>query len=391
MPQFQYSAISANGEQTKGQETANNLDNLTLILKRRKLILIKAKELKRKSISFAHTIRLIIELNDLISSGVVLERALQILSSDSSDPKFTELCQQIRQQLKSGQSLSQSLQQIGQFDPLLIPLIQAGETSGRLAETLGILDQYYQNKKQLRSDVIASMAYPSILILVCIISLIALALFVIPVFKDIFADNMDTLPLGTLISFYISDWITANGGWLLLTLSIISVSISLAIKHSDNFRFYWHILLFKIPLCGTLISQNQATNTFNVLSVLLKSGVPLVKSMQICKAVFTNDPQNQGMEKCIRQLKQGKALSLALEQIPFLPIIAQRLISVGDETGNLAHSTDKAAQIIQRELRSNLKGLVSLLEPAIILIMGGVIGFVIISMLLAVFSMSDLV
>jgi general secretion pathway protein F len=391
MPQFQYTAISANGEQTQGIESAQNTESLAAILKRRKLILVKAKPIKSKAISFAHTMRFIIELNDLISSGVVLERALQIMQSDSSDPQFTQLCSQIRQQLTRGQSLSEALQQIGRFDPLMIPLIKAGESSGQLADALTILDQYYQSKKQLRSDIIASLAYPAILIIVCIISLIALALYVIPVFKDIFEDNMDTLPTGTLISFYISDWIMANGGWLLLTLASLALLIFLGIKHSDNIRYYWHTLLFRLPLFGTLLSQNEAANAFNVLSVLLKSGVPLVKAMQITREVLTNEPQKKGMDKCIQQLKQGKSLAIALEQIPFLPTIARRLINVGDETGNLAYSSDKAAKILQRELRSSLKGLVALLEPAIILFMGGIIGFVIISMLLAVFSMSDLV
>ncbi|WP_031433491.1 type II secretion system F family protein [Methylomarinum vadi] len=391
MPQYQYTAISPSGEQIKGVESANSLDNLSLLLKRRKLILVKAKELKKQPVSFNHTLRLIIELNDLLGSGLVLERALQIIASDSSDPRFSKLCEQIRQQLKSGLSLSQALQQIGSFDSLLIPLIQAGEASGQLTESLAILDHYYQSKKQLRSDIIASMAYPSILVIVSIISLIALALYVIPVFKDIFADNMDNLPLGALISFQVSDWVTANGFWLLIACATLFVVLSLAVKHNDTIRHHWHVLLFKLPLFGNLVSQNEAANTFSVLSVLLKSGVPLVKSMQITQKVLSNEPQQQGMEACIRQLKQGRPLSKAMEHIPYLPTIARRLINVGDESGNLAHSSEKASQIIQRELRNTLKGLVALLEPVIILVMGGVIGFVVISMLLAVFSMSDLV
>ncbi len=391
MPQFKFTAISTQGEQIQGIETAESIDKLTKILKRRKLILVKAKALNQKSVSLAHTTRLIIELNDLISSGVILEQALTILADDIDDPKFSQLCQQLRQQLKSGQSLSQALQQAGKFDPLLIPLIQAGETSGQLAKALQILDNYYQNKKQLRSEIISNLAYPAILVIVCVISLIALALYVIPVFKDIFADNMDTLPLGTLISFQISDWLSAHGSLLLTGIIVFSILFNLALRYSEKFRYYWQVLLFKLPLTSTLISQTQASNIFNVLSVLLESGIPLVKAMQITQSVVTNAPQRQGMNRCIQQLKQGAPLSNALKQIPFLPIIAIRLITVGDQTGKLARSCHRVATIVQRELRNNLKSLVSLLEPAIILFMGGVIGFVIISMLLAVFSMSDLV
>jgi len=391
MPEYQYTALTANGTESSGLENAPSIDALTLQLKRRRMVLLKAKEIKTHRIPFTYTLRLIIELNDLIGSGLVLERALQIIASDSSDEKFAQLCDRIRQQLKGGQSLSQALNQIGRFDPLLVPLIQAGEASGRLSETLNILDQYYQNKKQLQGDIIASLAYPAILVLVSILSLIALALYVIPVFKDIFADNMDKLPLGTIISFRISDWLSANGGYLFLAITGTVMLCTLAIRHSEAVRFTWHQLLLHLPLVGPLLSQSEAAKSFNVLSVLLKSDVPLVKSMQITQAVLSTLPQQQGMENSIRQLKQGKPLSQALDDIPFLPVIARRLVAVGDESGNLSRSCEKAAAIIQRELRSSLKALVAMLEPAVILIMGGVIGFVIISMLLAVFSMSDLV
>lgn len=391
MPDFQYTALTTHGAETKGVESATSKQQLAQQLKHRRLILLKAKPLKKRTISFALSLRLATELTDLIGGGIVLERALQILSTDTEDNDFNLLCNQIRQGLKDGLSLSQALEQCGQFDPLFIPLINAGEASGKLPQTLNILEQYYLNKKQFRSELNASLAYPIILIFVSVISIIALTVYVIPIFKDIFADDMQTLPLGTRICFTASDWMAANGINLGIITGLVFTLLWAAVHYNDNNRLLWHRLQLKLPLFGSLISQNEAAKTFNVLGVLLNSGVPLLQALGISQAVIMNMAQKNGMTTCIQQLKQGGTLAANLHHIPDLPVIAERLIKVGDESGNLAASCDKTAQIIQRNLKSQLKSLVTLIEPLVILFMGGVIGFVIISMLLAIFSMSDLV
>lgn len=391
MPDFQYTALTTHGSETTGVENAKNKQQLVQQLKFKRLILLKAKRIRKKAISFALSLRLATELTDLVSGGIKLERALQILGDDTEDKHFNLLCNQIRQGLKDGLSLSQALDRCGTFDPLFIPLINAGEASGKLAQALNILEQYYLNKKQFRSELNASLAYPAILIFVSIVSVIALTVYVIPIFKDIFADDMQALPLGTRFCFAASDWMAANGAAFGAVIGLIFTLCWAAIQYSETIRLNWHRLQLKLPLFGRLISQNEAAKTFNVLGVLLNSGVPLLQALDISQAVIMNMAQRNGMTTCIQKLKQGGTLSANLYHIPDLPVIASRLIKVGDESGNLAASCDKTAQIIQRNLKSQLKSLVTLIEPLVILFMGGVIGFVIISMLLAIFSMSDLV
>jgi len=391
MPLFNYTAISINGTESKGSETASDQLALKQQLKKRRLILVNAKEQTASVIPLKYSLRLATELNDLIGGGISLERALQLLSDDSQDPKFSQLCTQIQQNVKNGQALSQALEQCGKFDPLFIPLILAGEASGKLSETLLVLERYYLNKKEFQSNLTSSLAYPAILMLTSFIAIIALALYIIPVFKDLFADDMDKLPLGTQISFIASDWLIAYGPSLFISTSILLSSVILAIKYNPKVKFYWHQLLLSAPIIGSLISKSEALKLFNVLSILLKSGVPLLKTLQICQGVLSNLAQKKGLAQCIQRITQGQTLANNLNSIPNLPVIAERLTKVGDETGKLDKSSQKIADIIQRELNTQLKSIVALIEPIVILTMGGVIGFVIISMLLAVFSISDLV
>ena len=391
MPNYQYTALTPHGAETNGFEHATNKKQLAEQLKLKRLILLKAKTLSKKTISFSLSLRLATELTDLITGGIALERSLQILGTDSQDKEFSSLCNNIRQGLKDGLSLSQSLEKCGTFDPLFIPIIHAGEASGKLAQSLTILEQYFINKKQFRSDLSASLAYPAILVLVSIISIIALILYVIPIFKDIFSDDMKTLPLGTRICFYASDWIIDNGTIMVIFIVFLLFIIWSSVNFNQKIRVQWHRFQLNLPLFGTLISQSEAAKIFNVIGVLLNSGIPLLQAMTISQAVMINLAQKNGMTKCIQQVKQGRSLAENLHHIPNLPIIASRLIKVGDESGNLATSCDKTYQIIQRNVKNTLKTIVTLIEPLVILFMGSVIGFVIVSMLLAIFSMSDLV
>ena len=391
MPQYHYTALNISGGQVQGTDTALDQAALKQLLKKRRLILIKAKEAAVVTVPFKYCLRLATELNDLIGGGITLERALLLLSQDSQDPGFKQLCQQLQQNIKNGLALSEALSQVGKFDPLFIPLITAGEASGRLAETLTVLEQYYLNKKEFKSNLTSSLAYPAILLITSVLAIIALALYIIPVFKDLFADDMEKLPLGTQISFIISDWLIDYGPVLLMISTSLVVGLVLGLKYHAKTKFYWHRLLLYSPVIGSLISNTEALKLFRVFSILLKSGVPLLKTLQISQNVLNNLVQRQGLSSCIQHITQGGTLADNLNDIPRLPVIAGRLIKVGDETGKLGESCQKTASIIQRELNSQLKTLVALIEPIVILTMGGVIGFVIISMLMAVFSISDLV
>jgi len=390
MPEYQYLALAKDGKEISGREFAGNTDGLRQILKRRRLILVKAKPQSEKKISQARLEQLISDLGDLLDSGMVLERSLQIISSDSGDPKLASLAARLRNDLKSGRSLSQSIQRLGNVNPLLAPMLHAGEVSGQLAPIVLRMSEYFTERRGLRKEIAANLAYPAILMVVSILSLIGLAIYVVPVFRDLFEDNLEALPVGTRIVFSASDWLMDYGLYAFVAfLMLILVAVGM-IRFSKYSRYLFDRLLLSIPLFGQILALRESANFTGVLGILLSSGIPLVQAMEITRNISLNRFFKAGVERTTRKLRQGSSLAAAVHEIPGLPKLAQRLITIGDEGGKLAKACNKAAGIQEKELKMKIHSMVSMMEPAIILSMGGVVGFVVVSMLLAVFGLTDL-
>lgn len=390
MPEYQYLALARDGKEVGGREFADSTEVLRQILKKRRLILVKAKSESQKRVSPARIEQLISDLGDLLDSGVVLERALQIISSDNADPKLASLAVRLRNELKAGHSLSQSVQRLGNVNPLLAPMLHAGEVSGQLAAIVLRMSEYFGERRTLRKEIAANLAYPAILMVVSILSLVGLAVYVVPVFRDLFEDDLEALPLGTRIVFAASDWVMAYGMYAVIAISLVILTAAGMVRFNQYFRFMLDRLLLSMPLFGQIMSLREAANFTSVLGILLNSGIPLVQAMDITRSISLNRYFKAGVERATRRLRQGGGLTTAVHEIPGLPKLAQRLITIGDEGGSLAKACNKAARLQEKDLKLKIHALVSMMEPVIILTMGGVVGFVVVSMLLAVFGLTDL-
>lgn len=389
MPLFEYTAIKRDGSEITATEVAETELALQEKLKRRRLIVVNTNEVKLKKIPEKTSSQLMFELSNLLDSGIVLEKALQIIGEDNPEQDLADLALALRESIKTGRTLAESMSQIGKFDRLLIPMIHAGESSGKLKEILDKMSKYYEKKSALRGDIMAALAYPLVLVFVSIFSILGLIIYVIPTFKEIFSDDMGALPLGTRIIFASTDWLHAYGVISLSIFIIIVVLIIIAFKFSAALRISWDRLSLSLPVAGKLLAKNSSIALLGTLSILLKSGVPLVKALELVQFVIGNTAQRAGVVEGINLIKQGKQMPEVLKLIPKIPSIGHRLVKVGNDTGKLDESMDKAANLLEQELTKELKSLVSMLEPVIIMFMGGTVGFIVVSMLLAVFSLTD--
>ena len=288
MPEFHYTALSKTGGEVQGLEFADSAEALKTLLKKRRLILVKAKARKASRVAKGTVARLIAELADLAESDVVLERALQVLSEDRRDPTVSSLSSVLREELKSGNSLSQAFAKLGRIDPLVAPMLRAGEATGQLAGMLRRLSDHFEQANDLRREVRASLAYPSILLVVSLLSLIGLALYVVPVFRELFEDNLADLPVGTRIVFGISDWLVQNGTLAFGVSAAVLITLLLGFRHVPPLRDLAHRSMFALPLFGEIAALRQSASLTGVLGVLLSSGVPLVQAMQIAGETATN-------------------------------------------------------------------------------------------------------
>lgn len=390
MPEYEYRAIGRNGIEIAGHEQADSIEALTLALRKQQLTLLRAKSQKISAVSQSVVLPFLSELSPLINSGIPLDRALQIIMEDCRDAKVSALAGQLRKSIKRGESLSGALGQLGRFDPMLVALIQVGEASGKLQEVLGILERYYQDAQKIRRDLVASLTYPAILALVALLSMIGLSLYVVPVFKDIFSDDMaHVLPLGTRILFAISDFIIAYGWATTFILAVIVAGVVMAILRNDAANRKWHAMQLRLPLWGELQAKFAAFKLAKALSIMLIGGLPLPRSLEIARPLLTNRLQREGLEDCLSGLRKGEPIPQAINRIPALPVQFSRYIKLGNETGTLGTNMSKVADILQEDFHNRLTSMVAILNPLIIVSMGGIVGFMVISILLAVFSLSD--
>jgi general secretion pathway protein F len=390
MPEYAYKAIGRDGVEIMGQEQAESLEALTLVLRKKQLSLLHAKTKKSRAIGLSVTLPFISELSPLVNSGIPLERALQIVAEDSREARVPELAEQLRKTLKRGESFSEALTQAGRFDSLFIALVKVGEASGELPKVLGILENHYQEARKIRGELIASLTYPAILAIVSIASVIGLALFVVPVFKDIFADSPEiVLPLGTRILFALSDFALRYGWVVLAGLIVAATGVTLLVQRNAAVKRAWHALQLRLPLTGDLQAKFAAFKLAKALSIMLTGGLPLARAVEISRPLLTNLIQREGLESCLTGLRKGEPIPQAVNRIPALPVQFHRYIKLGNETGNLGPNLGRVADVLQEDFRNRLKSLVSVLDPLIIVTMGGVVGFMVISILVAVFSLSD--
>lgn len=391
MAEFDYIALTREGVEVAGREQADNAESLARQLKKQKLTLLSAKSRRVAPMPLALVQGFISELAPLVGSGIPLDRALLIVAEDTRTPDIGALAEQLRKSIKRGESLSQALAQAGRFDTMLVSLVRVGETSGQLSEVLAILETYYQEARQVRRDLLGSLAYPAILALVAVLSILGLALYVVPVFRDIFDEKaQQALPLGTKILFAGSEILIA-WGWLAgLVLAAGVIGGFLLVRRNDAANHAWHALVLRTPIIGELKLKFDAFKLAKALGIMLKRGVPLIQAAEIAHPLLENRLQREGFGQCIRALRKGEAIPHAIARVPALPVQFHRHVKLGNETGTLGENLDKAATLLRDDFRNQLRAMVAILDPLIILTMGGVVAFMVISILLAVFNLTDI-
>ncbi len=390
MPEYHYTALTRQGVEVSGSEQADSVEALTRQLKKQQITLLKSRERKKKAIPFAVIQAFLAELSPLASNGIPIDRALQIVGEDSIDPRIGELAAQLRQGIKRGESLSQALSQSGRFDTLLVALVKVGETSGELPRILAILETYYQESRQTRRDLVAALSYPAILAVISLLSIIGLALFVVPVFRDIFDERaQDALPLGTKILFAGSEFLIQYGAVLVVALTALGIGAALFFQHHDGANRLWHRFLLNAPVIGQIRSRFEGFKLAKALSIMIERGVPLVQAAEIAQPLLANRIQREGFAACAQALRKGEPIPQAIARIPGLPVQFHRYIKLGNETVALVQNLGKAADLLRDDFKNRLKSLIAILDPLIIVTMGGGVAFMVISILLAVFSLSD--
>lgn len=399
MTQFSYTAITPRGErETSSIEAIDQSDAARKLLKKGLTpIEIKAGSAKLpaffESFSSVKT-QLVAEFTEklsiLLNSHFPLEKALLISANLCEDPRLKGIISTLAKDLKEGQSFSDALQQHpAAFDSIYISIVKAGEESGKLAALLEELANHLTEAQRMRQETRSALAYPIILLLVGVLSIATMIGYVVPQFATVFEGGNNAIPEGTQFLFSLSDvvqsywWLAfafPAGCWLLWKLAFMDDNLAIQI---DRSRFSW-------PIAGRLVSLLEYGKIAQTLSVLLQNGVSIVYALELSEGVTSNRYLQAGLKQVKQDVGRGKPLSSTLREHLNPPSLFSEFVALGEESGQIASLLAKIADTFANEARQALRKLIALIEPVVILIMGAVIGLIVISMLSAVFSMTDI-
>jgi len=331
------------------------------------------------------------DLATLLRAGITLDQALSILGSLAENETFRDLLDDLRADVKGGTTLADALDARNEtFGPLYVSMVRAGESGGALEQVLDRLAAHLANSKQLRDAMVSALIYPAILVVVAVTSVLILLGYVVPQFAEMFASSGQALPLATRFTIAAGETIRSYG-WLLAAITaIIVLVIRRQLANPARLR-NWHGLLLRLPVAGPLIVKAEVARFSRTLATLLQNGVTLLKALAIVKDTITNKVIAGDVEKVATGLKEGQDLATPLAKHTRFPTFAIHMIRIGEQSGNLQDILLQVAETFDRDAQTTIKRALALLEPVLILVLGGIIAAVIISILVAILGVNELV
>ncbi|MDT0602817.1 type II secretion system F family protein [Thalassotalea castellviae] len=398
MTTFSYKAYDQSGAKVDGQIEASNKTVALAELKKQQLLPTEVKVLndeKKSVLKFGNKVSLAdlefltSELSLLLESGVRIDRGIDIIRKTKAKPALAKLLANISSNLKKGKSLSESVKEHDDiFDPLYCNLIELGEASGNLSEIFAGLAEDLKFKRDLQRKIISSLAYPTVIFFVCILSVFFIFNFIIPKMSAMFTDVKE-LPWYTQVMLSTSEWMVNYQGFLVIGVIASGFLLVLATKQA-GFIKWWQEFSLKLPVVKKAIITVERIRFNSGLAMMVKAGVQIDRAIGLSAGNIKNKVLQREMEIAKNKVKGGSALTPALKQTSLYPDFFVSLLEVGEESGNLERVFNEIANRSRQEFESWTERMTTLLEPLMILFMGGFVGGVVVVMLMSMVSINEL-
>jgi len=332
------------------------------------------------------------QLSTLLGSGIPLVPSLSVLIAQTKNQLLKQTLAQIREQVNEGKSLTQGMLNFPRiFPPFYVNMIRAGESSGTINLVLERLADFSENQQALMSKIRSALAYPIIMLFIGSGVIFLLMTFVVPKITGIFTDMHQTLPLITVVLIGVSNFLKSFWWLILVLLAAAIAALKYMTTGTEAGRRMWDTAKLKIPVWGQVNLKIAIARFCRTLATLLQSGVPLLSSMEIVRNVVNNILIGEAINKASKDVEEGKGLSGPLTESGLFPPLVTEMVAVGEQTGTLEKMLNRVATAYETEAQSDIMVMTSLLEPLMILVMGLVVGFIVISILLPIFEMNQLV
>ncbi len=327
----------------------------------------------------------------MLKAGIPIVQCLEVLSKQMSNHVLARLLADIHMEVHTGTSLSNAFQKRSTNFPLLFTsMIETGEASGSLDVVMENLAQHYEKEHKLKQKIKTAMTYPTMVLLVALGVIYFLLTTVVPTFIGIFTRSDMQLPLPTQLLLSLSSFLSKSGILILMFLFLAALTFLIIISREKG-RCKWHGFLLRLPVIKKLIIMTVSARFAGTLGILLGAGIPLVQSLDIVTRVVGNEVFREGLQQVQEMTRIGSGISLPLERLNLFPPMLIQMLKVGEETGAIDEMLLKAAEFYESEVENSLIRLTTLLEPAVIVLLGGLIAFVVLSIAMPMFEMMNIV
>ncbi len=328
-----------------------------------------------------------VQLAGMLAAGLSLPNSLYILIEQVENPKLKEVCQEIYNDIKGGQSYSQALQKhTAIFPPLYINTVRAGEMSGNLEEILRRLSTYLEKESELKQKIVTALFYPVILVVFGVGVILLIVMTILPAFTKIFLDAGVALPLPTQILYNTNLFLKAYWKHLIAGIAALAFAFNYYRK-TENGRYLWDRFIFSLPIWGDLVKKVTVSRFCRTLSTLIGSGVSIIEALENVEAAIDNSVLSKVIKHVRSSVSKGENLSVPLKDSKEFPALAVQMIAVGEESGNLESMLNKIGDFYDMATDYSLKRLTALIEPFFLVIIGGMVAFIFASILLPIFRM----
>ncbi|MBI4359012.1 MAG: type II secretion system F family protein [Candidatus Nealsonbacteria bacterium] len=402
MPRFSYTAKSQSGVTKSGFLEAKDEQELANFLRQEGLFLISAqtKELSQgnrasifsfqRGVSVSDKLFFIRNLRVMTVAGVSLPRAIETLSAQAQNQRLKKALAEIGEKVVHGQTLSEGLREYPDIFPEIFQnMVKVGEESGTLEQVLKNLSQQLEKQQELRSKIVGAMVYPMVVVSAMIGIGFLMLIIIVPQLAETFAELELSLPFTTQIVIGLGTFLRTR--WYLLPLIILGAVFSVrGLSRTQVGKQFLDKIFLKIPVLSRLVKETAAANFTRTLSSLISSGVPLVRSLEIIAGTLNNIYFRNSLLEAAEKVRKGARLSESLKPYESLyPPLVVQMIEVGEETGETSQILEQLATFLEDEVANTTKNLASLIEPLLMLAVGGAVGFFAISMIQPMYSMLE--
>src|ERR687889_2454954 len=402
MASYTYRALDKQGEIVQDKTEGPGEMAVVNELRQQGLLVIEVKEQRTtekdilapfKGIRLGDLVVFSRQLATMINAGLPIVRALYILSEQTQNPKLVDVVVAVRKDVEAGLSLSESLEKHPEaFSRLYVEMVKAGEIGGILDGVLLRIADQLEKDQDLRRKIRSAMTYPAVVLVLAILATSFMLIFIVPVFAKMFQDLGGTLPLPTRICMLLSNILTSFWGILVYIGIGIAIVMFLRWKKTEQGRKVWGRAVLRIPAkIGDVVKKATLARFARTLGTLSAAGVPILQAIEITATSSGNWVVERALMKSRDAIREGIPIYKPLEEEPVFPPMVTRMIAVGEETGDIDGMLTKIAEFYESEVDAAVKALTSIIEPLMIVVVGGIVGAIVISMYLPMFKIFELI